>query len=145
MMTPISKLDLVQKWYQRVWIGGDLGAISDYFTADVQAAGVMPGLDLRPADFAELIPALMRLVVHPSFTVLRHLETDDWLWALIRFQAQTAAELAPVDVTSQLCVRFSDGRIAEAYNHVDMLSFFEQLGALPADTMALCLMGERLG
>ncbi len=141
----MTKLQILQDWYDRVWIGGDLAAIGAYFTPDVQAAGVMPGLDLRPADFAELVPALMRMVAEPAFEVLRHIETEDWLWALIRFRARSAQTLAPVDVTGQIAVRFEGGRIAEAYNHTDMLSFFEQIGGLPADTMALCLMGNQLG
>jgi hypothetical protein len=41
-------------------------------------------------------------------------------------------------------MRYEGDRIAEAYNHFDMISFFEQLGAFPPETMALCMSGERL-
>lgn len=41
-------------------------------------------------------------------------------------------------------LRFEGDLFAEAYNHFDMIAMFEHLGALPPETMALCLSGERL-
>jgi hypothetical protein len=43
-----------------------------------------------------------------------------------------------------MAIRFEGDRFAEAYNHFDMLTMFENLGALPPETLALCLSGERL-
>lgn len=140
----MSKLDILNAWFGRVWIGGDLAAIGDFFTANSSAAGVMRGLDMRPEDFAELIPALMRMIAEPQVEVLRHIETDDWLWVLIRVSATSVTTGAPVEFTAQISMRFEADRIAEAYNHVDLISFLEQMGALPAETLALCLSGERL-
>ena len=140
----MDKLAFLQNWFQRVWIDGDLDAIGEFFTPNSQAAGVMQGLDLRPEDFEELIPALMRMMSAPTVTILRHLETEDWLWALLVVRAKTADTLSPIEFTAQVAMRFDNGRIAEAFNHFDLLSFFEQLGVLPPEAMALFLSGESL-
>ncbi|MDF2143126.1 nuclear transport factor 2 family protein [Paenirhodobacter sp. CAU 1674] len=140
----MSKLTLLNDWFERVWVGGDLAAIPQFFTEDSRAAGVMRGLDLGPQEFAELIPALLSLIEDPSATVLRHIENRDWLWALLLVRAKSAETLEPIEFTAQVAMRYEGERIAEAYNHFDMISFFEQLGAFPPETMALCMSGERL-
>lgn len=140
----MSKLDIFNSWFSRVWVGGELGTIAEYFTEDSSASGVMRGLDMRPEDFAELIPALMRMIDAPQMEVLRHIETEAWLWVLVRLRATSARTGAAVEFTAQISMRFEGERIAEAYNHVDLLGFLEQLGALPEETLALCLSGERL-
>jgi len=140
----MTKLERLEDWYRTVWLRQDLRAIVNFFPAEAKEAGFMPGLSLSPEDFAELIPMLMRLVVEPSFEIVRHFETEEWLWALVRIKARAAVSLAPIDFTSQVAVRFQGDRFCEAYNHADMLSFFGQIGALPAEVMALCLMGEQL-
>jgi len=141
----MTKIDRLEEWYHTVWLRGDLRAIGNFFPPDATETGLMPGHSLRPADFAELVPMLMRLVTEPSFRIVRHFEAGDWLWALVHIKARSARDLKPIDLTSQVAVRFQDNKFIEAYNHVDMLGFFGQIGALPAEVMALCLMGEQLG
>lgn len=140
----MTKIERLEDWYRTVWLRGDLRAIANFFPPEVAEAGLMPGHSLQPADFAELVPMVMRLVTEPSFEIVRHFEAGDWLWALVRCKAKAAHDLGPVDITSQVAVRFENNRFAEAYNHVDMIGFFGQIGALPAEVMALCLMGEKL-
>ena len=140
----MCKLDILKNWYDRVWIGGDLAAIADFFPPGTGAEGIMPGLSLGERDFADLIPAITRLVTDLRYEVVRHIEADDWLWALVRVQGRAARSRAPVDIATQVAVRIENGRFAEAYNNADMLAFFEQIGALPENSMALCLMGEQL-
>lgn len=140
----MDKRAFLHDWFQRVWIDGELDAIGEFFTPNSQAAGVMQGLDLRPEDFEELIPALMRMLSAPTVTILRHMETDDWFWALLIVHAKTADTLSPIEFTAQVAMRFENDRIAEAYNHFDLISFFEQLGVLPPEAMALFLSGESL-
>ncbi|MFD2173689.1 ester cyclase [Rhodobacter lacus] len=140
----MGKLDILRDWYDRVWIAGDLNAISDFFPRDAEADGIMPGLSLAPRDFAEFIPLMRSLVTDLRYDVLRHAETDEWLWALLRFHGTTRRSAQPIDVASHVAVRFAGGRFAEAYNMTDMITFFEQIGALPEQATALCLMGEQL-
>ena len=140
----MHKLEVLQEWYNRVWLNGDYGAIGEFFTAESRPEGIMQGLALMPEDFAELIPAIMARVMEPSFEVLRFIEAGDWIWVLMVLRAKGRADGHPIEVTGQLSVRFEGDLIAEAYNHYDFIAFFEQLGALPENTMALCLSGEAL-
>ncbi|MCL7466413.1 nuclear transport factor 2 family protein [Phaeovulum sp. NW3] len=138
------KLDLLQNWLQRVWIDGYLDTIDQFFTPAACARGLMAGLDIHPDEFAELVPALRALLTGIDVQIARHVGTGDWLWALITVKARARHSLAPVEFSGQLMLRFEGDLFAEAYNHFDMIAMFEHLGALPPETMALCLSGERL-
>ena len=139
-----SKTEILQEWFTRVWIGGDLSAIDAFFVPKPVASGLMTGLDMQPAEFKELIPALHSLLVAPEISVARMIETGDWLWILVTVRAKAAHTQDPVEFSGQMAIRFEGDRFAEAYNHFDMLTMFENLGALPPETLARCLSGERL-
>jgi hypothetical protein len=139
-----SKTDMLQDWFNRVWIGGDTAAIDAFFVPKPVASGLMTGLDMQPAEFKELIPALQSMLVAPEISVARMIETEDWLWVLLSVRARTAHTHEPVEFSGQMAIRFENGLFAEAYNHFDMVTMFEHLGALPPETLALCLSGERL-
>lgn len=141
----MEKLQILQNWFARVWIGGELDAIGEFFTEAALASGVMPGLELQRDEFAELIPALMGMISDPTVEIPRWFEGGDWLWVLMRIRANSTQDLSPIDFTAQIAMRFEGNRIAEAYNHFDLIAFLEQVGALPPETMALCLSGEHLG
>ncbi|WP_343082384.1 nuclear transport factor 2 family protein [Ostreiculturibacter nitratireducens] len=140
----MTKLDLLKDWYQRVYIDGDLEAIDDYFAPRSTASGLMAELQVGPEDFRELIPAVMRLIREPEVVIDAHLDSGDWLWALVTVKAKSTRSLSPVEFSGQVMMRVQEGRIAEAFNHFDFITFFEQLELLPPQTFALCLSGERL-
>jgi hypothetical protein len=139
----MSRIASMQAWFQRVWVDQDLEGIEDSFTHR-DAAGGLRGLDLRPEDFRELVPAMRALFDAPKITVLRAVETDDWLWILLQVDGVGVPTGEALSFTGQVALRFEGEKIAEAYNHFDFISFFEQLGALPPETIALCLSGETL-
>lgn len=140
----MTKLDLLKDWYQRVYIEGDLDAISEYFAPRSIANGLMAELQVGPDDFRELVPTVMRLIREPSVAIDAHLDSGDWLWALVTVRAKSAQSMAPVEFSGQVMMRVENGRIAEAFNHFDFITFFEQLELLPPHTFALCLSGETL-
>jgi hypothetical protein len=139
-----SKTEMLQDWFNRVWIGGDLSAIDDFFAPAPVASGLMSGLNMQPAEFRELIPALQYMLTPPEITIARAVETEDWLWVLVMVRTKAAHSQKPVEFSGQMMIRFEDGRFAEAYNHFDMMTMFEHVGTLPPEAMALCLSGERL-
>lgn len=140
----MPKMTLLRNWYQRVWIEGDLDAIDEFFAPRSVASGLMAELQVGPEDFRELVPAFMRLIRDPQVTIDAHLDSGDWLWALVTVNARSAEAMTPVRMTGQVMMRVENGKIAEAFNHFDFLNFFEQLGLLPPNTFALCLSGETL-
>lgn len=133
----------LKDWFQKVWVDGDLDMIDAFFAPDGHAAGMMTGFEVGPEDFKALVPALRDQLREISVSIERSVQAGDWFCALLRIDAKAAETLEPVQISGQVMMRLGpDGRIAEAYNHFDMLGYFEQMGALPQDTMALCLAGE---
>jgi hypothetical protein len=127
-------------WFQRVWVEGDLDAVDEYFSSETKAAGMMTGFEI-----GAMVPAILSMVRNPSVSMEKTVETGEWLWALLKIDAQCAEDLKPVSINGQVMMRMgADGKIAEAYNHFDFISFFEQLGKMPQDTIALCLGGIEL-
>ncbi|MGO4854647.1 ester cyclase [Phaeovulum sp. W22_SRMD_FR3] len=139
-----QKLQFLQEWYETVWFGGNLDAIDQFFAPASHVEGLMTGLEVSPQEFRELIPAMLHLVADPAVRIERHFETEDWLWALISVSGVSRQSLKPLAFSGQVAMRFSEGKIAEAFNHFDLISFFEQIGALPEYSMALCFSGEQL-
>ncbi len=137
----MSQLELLKQWYDRVWIQQDLDAIGRFFTPDVEAQGVMD-FGVGPDDFRVLAEALLAQVEISEIRFDREVEMGDWVWATLTVRAVTLADRAPVHTTGQIMVRITNGQVVEAYNQIDFLTFFEQMGYLPADSLALCLSGE---
>ncbi len=140
----MDKLGILSDWYRRVWIEEDLDAIDEYFAPRCGADGLMPDGQVGAEDFRALVPALRALVRDIDIRIDRHVETGDWLWAQIVLSARTAHGIDPVGGTGQVMLRFDGGRITEAYNGFDFISFFEQVGLLPKDAFLLLLSGERM-
>lgn len=137
-------LDLLQEWYRRVWIDQDLGAVEEFFAPRVGAEGILADGQVGAEDFRALVPAIHALVRDLSITIERSHGMGDWLWTQILFTGHAAQGLEAVHTRAQVMVRIEAGRIAEAYNVFDALTFFEQLGQLPKDAQMLLLSGERL-
>ena len=140
----MSKLDILPDWVEKVWMQGDMDAVDGFFAPTVSAHGIIDGLEARPEDFKEFIPALRAHTRDVEFTVLRHIDAGEWLWVLVGIKARSAATLEPMEFSGQLAIRFEGDKFAEAYNHFDFVSFAEQIGAMPPDTVLLCMSGEQL-
>jgi len=140
----MSKIEVLNDWFQQVWIGGEIEAIPSFFTANSQASGVMPGLQMGPEDFAALIPAMRARVDDLSVEIVHALDQGDWLWTLQIVRGRCAIDGRALEFSGQLALRFEGDKFAEAFNHYDMIAVFEQLGQMPPETLALCLTGESL-
>ncbi|KFE35426.1 ester cyclase [Thioclava atlantica] len=140
----MSRLSMIDAWLNDVWGEGRLDRIDSLFATEAQANGLMPGLELRPEEFRELVPALRVHLRDIKITVLRHCETEDWLWTLLQIDGTAAQSGHHVCFNGQLAMRFEGDRIAEAYNNYDVIALFEEIELLPRDTIALCLSGESL-
>ena len=141
----MTKLELLQDWYRRVWVEADLSAIDDYFAPSAGANGFMPDGQVGVEDFRALVPALLVLVRDLEIDIERSLEIDDWLWTQIVVRATTAHGVERIEARGQVMVKVANGKITEAYNCFDFITFFEQAGLLPQDAFMLLLSGERLG
>lgn len=140
----MTGVEILQAWYERVWEQNDLDAVSEYFDVDAMANGLMTDLAAELEDFQTLVPAVLRLIRNVKITITDSMEDGDKAWALVDIEAQNAEDMKPLICSGQVMIRTKNNKIIEAYNHFDFLGFFEQLGFLPKDTIALCLSGEQL-
>ncbi|MCK8463813.1 nuclear transport factor 2 family protein [Aliiroseovarius sp. S1339] len=137
----MPSLELLKEWYDTVWVQQDLDAIDRLFTPDIEAQGVMD-FGVGPDDFRVLAEAVLAQVEISEIRFDRDVAMGDWVWATFTVFAVTLADRLPVQTTGQIMARVKDGQVVEAYNQIDFLTFFEQLGYLPPDSLALCLSGE---
>ncbi|TKZ20758.1 nuclear transport factor 2 family protein [Shimia litoralis] len=141
----MEKREILETWYQRVWVEGDLDAIDDMFRPDTQAAGLIPEMQMGPDEFRELVPMFLTLVESPVVTLDKVMEDGDWVSALYSMHVTDSNSGKPVMGAGQLFVRFSGDKMVETYNSFDFMGFFEQIGLLPEQSLALCLTGQKIG
>ncbi|WP_197922765.1 ester cyclase [Thiosulfatihalobacter marinus] len=141
----MEKRDILEEWYRRVWIEADLDAIDQLFSPDTQAQGLLPDLQVGPDDFRELVPMFLDMVEDPTVSLDKVMEDGDWASALYSMRVTNPANGQPVIGSGQLFARFDGDKMVETYNSFDFMSFFEQMGLLPEQSMALCLTGQRIG
>jgi ketosteroid isomerase-like protein len=140
----MTKAQILQDWFIQVWVNGDLDAIERYLAPDMQAAGVMPDMNLEPEDFRVMVEAMTAQVTDLTFGFEHAIEQGDWVSALMSVKAKAADTGNPIHITGQIMARFEGDKIVEAYNHYDFIALFEQLDRLPEGTVGRCLMGEKI-
>jgi hypothetical protein len=139
-----KKKELLQAWYDCVWVKGDLDAIDRFFQSSTIATGIIPEMQIGPDDFRDLVTAMLHMVGDVKVGLPVAVEDGDWLSALITVNAVRLDNRAPVNVTGQVMVRFEGDKMVETYNQFDFMGLFEQLGQLPDNTLAICMTGQKL-
>lgn len=137
----MTKRELLEAFYQRVWIGGDTALATEMFATQGKAEGMVTGMAMGGVDFGTIVEAFMALLEEPTYRIDRTVEEGDWLSALVTVEAHAASDGRPVSFNGQIMLRYTDGKVAEAYNHFDYVTLFEQLGLLPQDALVMFLSG----
>ncbi|WP_425045521.1 ester cyclase [Primorskyibacter sp. S87] len=140
----MTNAELLHKWYEEVWVNGNLDAIDDYFTPDTKAAGIIPEMRVGIDDFRDLVGAFQMHLEDIKFEMPMIVEQGDWASAILKADMKRADNGAPVTVTGMTMVRTNGQRIVEAYNQFDYVSLFEQLGQMPPDTLPIAMTGQKL-
>jgi ketosteroid isomerase-like protein len=140
----MRKTELLQRWYDEVWSNGNLDMIDELFSPDTVAKGLLPEMAMGPGDFRELVHAIHELVEDITVQLPITVEQDDWLSAVAVAQAKRSDTGVPIQATGHVIARFEGDRMVETYNQFDFMSFFEQLGQMPAGTLPACMIGQRL-
>lgn len=139
-----DKVELLESWFQRVWIDADLDAIDEFFSDDAEAKGLLPEMRLGPQDYRDFVPLVLALVEDLNVELVNSTENDEWIQSLYKVTARSTVSSAPIVVLGQVSVRVKDGKFTEAYNCFDFMGMFEQLGQLPEQSLAICLTGGTL-
>ncbi|CUH77544.1 Ketosteroid isomerase-related protein [Tropicibacter naphthalenivorans] len=127
---------------QRIWIDNDLDAIDDIYQPDAEIHGMVPGTVLGPREFREVIEQYSTLSRLDGFTIHDvFVDSDDRAAFRITLQVTSFANgrTAPQDCSIFMTLR--DGRIAATHNYVDLMGYFEMVGALPEHTAYMLLAG----
>ena len=140
-----TKSDILHDWYTRVWENGDLAAIAEMFRPDTAANGLVPGMAIGVEEFQFLVATIQELIEPPRITVEKTIEQGDWLAGFATMRTRSIDRRHDLHVGGMVMVRIEDDLIVEAYNSFDFVTFFEQLGLLPENTIAVCLSGGRIG
>lgn len=136
--------ELLKTWYERVWVDADTNAVVELLDTDALASGLFPDFAAQLEDFQTLVPSVLREVRDVEVHMLDSMEEGDKAWARVRLAAKRAEDMKPISIEGQVVIRHKNNKILEAHNNFDFLAYFEQMGNLPQDAVALCLAGEVL-
>ena len=131
---------VVRTWFEELWNQGKEDTLHRIFAADGLAHGLTgpDGPPLRGPDAYKPFYAKFREAfpdVH--IDVVRAVTQGDLVTAHChvtgthRGESMGPASLKPVDFWGMTMVRVRDGKIVEAWNTFDFLSFYQQIGLLP--------------
>ncbi|MCV6586479.1 MAG: ester cyclase [Marinibacterium sp.] len=140
----MSHKDIIERWYSQVWVQGCLDQIDTFFTPDFTAAGIVPGLQLGPGDFRDLVETVRSKIDHLQIDLRGIVEQGDWISAVLLIRARERHSGRPLSGVGQMVARIENGRFAECFNQFDFLTFFEQIGQLPPNTLETLLVGQTL-
>lgn len=140
----MSNIDVLRRWFDRVWHDEDYDAIDEMFAPDITDEGLMSKMQLDKGDMKELVMAVRSLIDNPRVTILSTLEQGEYASAVISVECEDHATSKTFTYTGQTTIRVRDGVIIESYNHYDFVAFFEALGRFPENTLALCMSGHQL-
>ncbi|MFK7868848.1 MAG: ester cyclase [Roseobacter sp.] len=136
-----TKAETIQKWYEDIWINGNLDRIDQIYRPAPEADSLIPGGLIDVVEARELVTVFNNLITDQKIRIVHCVENGDWASALIEMYGFKAGTDTPVNMRWLTMVRITNDVIVESYPSVDFLSLFEQLGQLPKDSFELLLSG----
>lgn len=140
----IHKQERLQAFFDTVWTNGNTDAISRFLTEDAQNEGVLPGMNLAAQDLADLIDVVHTRFSPPKISIIQSIEEGDWIAALVQLYHQPDVNQPVQRLTGHVMARCDGSRFTEMYSGFDNISFFEQVGLLPDNSLAVLLAGNKL-
>jgi steroid delta-isomerase-like uncharacterized protein len=131
---------LVRRWFEEVWNQKRVDSIDGLLADDSIAHGMGPGgADLYGRDaFKTAHATFLGALPDLRITLDQVLVDGDMVAARFTCRAThrgdhlgVAATGQPVQFTGMTMARIRDGRIAEGWNNIDLLSMLQQIGAAP--------------
>ena len=138
------KFKTLETYFQELWVKGNLDALDTLFAPGARTRGIMGDTAFDAEELKELVAMVRPLLGPITFTIPKMMEQDDWLSALVEIKSHAIDTSNTVHVFNQVMARFDGDRMIEIYSNLDGLTFFEQLGLLPDNAMAVMLGGTRL-
>ena len=139
-----DKLKVAETWFKRVWSDEDERAIHEIFVPGGDTHGVVSKSVIGPDEFAVFHRQFLKQFSNVDIQILQHIEDKDWIATRVKLSAIVKASGKNIETSGQMMTKIADGKILEAHNSLDFVTFFEQAGLLPAGAMEQCLLGESL-
>lgn len=139
-----SKIEIVNSWFQDVWVQGDLALVEQLYAPAPAAECLHPEAVRDATELMELATLMRQLVHNKHIRVMKHLEDGEWISLFLEMEGADAATGHPVHMHWQSLMRINNDQIVEHYASVNFMAFFEQLGQLPPDCFELMLAGTAL-
>ena len=134
-----SPESVMRTWFEEVWNQGREDTIDRLFATDGLAHGLPGGVSLRgPEAFKPFFHSFRGAFPDIRIEVLRTVTEGDMVAIHCRVKGTHKGDTMGISATgkttdfSGMCIaRVRDGKIVEAWNSFDFLSFYQQLGLLP--------------
>ena len=139
-----DKADILKDWFDRIWTAGDVDAIPEFLADDATSKGILPDMAVVSTDMPDLVQLMRTHLGGIDVRLAKTMHEGDWVTALLEVRGHVAETGDPLHVFGQIMVRFEGDKMVEMYHSFDFLSFFEQMGQLPANALAVLLAGTRL-
>lgn len=135
---PATPDSVVRTWFEELWNQGKEDTMDRLFAPDGIAHGLGGGAAMRGPDgyrpfyraFREAFPDV-HVEVLRTVTEGEMVTTHCRVTGTHRGQAMGAPTGKSVDFSGMTIVRVRDGKIIEAWNNFDFLSFYQQIDMLP--------------
>lgn len=135
---PATPDSVVRTWFEELWNQGKEDTMDRLFAPDGIAHGLGSGAAMRGPDgyrpfyraFREAFPDV-HVEVLRTVTEGEMVTTHCRVTGTHRGQAMGAPTGKSVDFSGMTIVRVRDGKIIEAWNNFDFLSFYQQIDMLP--------------
>ena len=129
---------VIRAWFEELWNQGREDTMDRLFASDGIAHGLGGGASMRGPEgyrpfyraFREAFPDV-HVEVLQTVTEGEMITTHCRVTGTHRGQSMGNPTGKSVDFSGMTIVRFRDGKIIEAWNNFDFLSFYQQIGMLP--------------
>jgi predicted ester cyclase len=117
---------------------GNLGAVEQFFGPDFQEHEEGPGKDRGRDGLKDIVRTIRGAFPDLQVTVEAISEDGDQTWARVTFRGTNTGELMGHPPTGRTATwtaidqcRYADGKLAEHWGVVDLLSMMQQIGIIP--------------
>lgn len=144
-----SREDFMKNWFDRLWNRNDpMEKVREAFDEFWCVQAEVGGLGGEPLTNTEAVLVFVELF-RSAFADI-HFDLYDFVehepWITLKISGTMTHRVTGRAVTLEGCVtaRIEDGKIREATNYIDFVPILEQIGALPANALALALQNKSL-
>ncbi|HWD38310.1 MAG TPA: ester cyclase [Fimbriimonas sp.] len=132
-----TNLERYHRWFEEVWNQGNEDTIDELLSESSTGHGLGSEPVMGPAAFRQFWSAFLSTFDNFHVSVDRAIESGDHVAGCLTVTGRHVGDALgcpasgkDVSFTAQVFTRWSDGKIAEAWNLVDMAGLYQQAGAL---------------